>query len=247
MQARYGSHGDYPIIALAAATVQDMFDLTVRAFNLTEKYRVPTILLTDAEVGHMRGRFVVPERVDVFDRLTREDRVWHDGFAYDESLVPRFPAFGKGSRVHVTGLSHDVAGYPRTEPEVHEDMVCRLKEKIEIHAKDICAIETIRPGSRKMIVTYGSPSLAAKDVLLRREDIGLIDHKTLWPFPETLLADAVSGTGEILVVEMNLGQVFKEVHRIGCERGCKDVRLLSKVGGEVPTPTEIERALKGAA
>ncbi|MDD1769815.1 MAG: 2-oxoacid:acceptor oxidoreductase subunit alpha [Methanomassiliicoccales archaeon] len=247
MQARYGSHGDYPIIALAAATVQDMFDLTVRSFNLTEKYRVPVILLTDAEVGHMRGKFVVPERVEVFDRFVREDKVWHDGFAYDESLVPRFPAFGKGGRVHVTGLSHDVAGYPRSEPEVHEDMVCRLREKVDAHVGDICSIETVRPGSRSMIVTYGSPSLAARDVLLQRKDVGLIDLKTIWPFPEALVRNAIAGTVEILTVEMNLGQIHREVQRVACDSGCKDVRLLSKVGGEVPTPSEIDSALRGAA
>jgi len=218
----------------------------MRAFNLTERYRVPTMLMTDAEVGHMRGKFVVPERLEVFDRAIREDKVWHDGFAYDESLVPRFPAFGKGSRVHVTGLSHDIAGYPRSEPDVHEDMVCRLREKVEIHTNDICSVETIRPGARQMIVTYGSPSLAARDVLLKSEDVGLVDLKTLWPFPKALLRNAIAGTAEILTVEMNLGQAYGEVQKVACELGCRDVRLLSKIGGEVPTPMEIETALRGA-
>ncbi|MGD1060126.1 MAG: 2-oxoacid:acceptor oxidoreductase subunit alpha [Methanomassiliicoccales archaeon] len=247
MQARYGSHGDYPIIALAAATVQDMFDLTIRSFNLTEKFRVPVILLTDAEVGHMRGKFVVPDRVEVFERLTRDDKVWHDGFAYDDSLVPRFPAFGRGSRVHVTGLSHDVAGYPRSEPDVHEDMVFRLMEKVSAHAAEICSVETFRPGSKTMIVTYGSPSLAAKDVLAGRDDVGLVDLKTIWPFPDALVREAIAESRRVLTVEMNLGQVHTEVRRIACDEGCKDIRLLSKVGGEVPTPSEIDVALKEVA
>jgi 2-oxoglutarate ferredoxin oxidoreductase subunit alpha len=243
MQAQYGSHGDYPIIALAAATVQDMFDLTIRAFNLTERYRVPTILLTDAEVGHMRGKFTVPEHVKIVDRLVRQDRVWHDGFAYDDSLVPRFTPFGHGSRVHVTGLSHDVAGYPRSDPEVHEDMVCRLKEKLVLHLDDICTVETIRPGSKRMVVTYGSPSLAARDVLRDMEDVGMVSLRTIWPFPEKLVREAIEGTDVVLTVEMNLGQVYHEIRRLACDEGCGDIRLLSKVGGEVPTPSEIASAL----
>jgi 2-oxoglutarate ferredoxin oxidoreductase subunit alpha len=114
-----------------------MFDLTVRAFNLAESYRVPVILLSDAAIGHMRSRFEVPSFVEVIDRKVRTDRVWHDGFAYDDSLVPKFPVFGAGSRVHVTGLSHDIAGYPSTEFEVHEELVRRLHDKVAKHSKEI--------------------------------------------------------------------------------------------------------------
>ncbi len=247
MQARYGSHGDYPIIALAPSSVQDMFDLTVRAFNLSERYRVPTILLSDAEIGHMRGRFTVPSKVEVHDRVLRTDRVWHDGFAYDESLVPKFPVFGMGSRVHVTGLSHDIAGYPRSEVEVHEDLVRRLQAKLTIHLDDICRIETLHPNSQKMIVTYGSPSMAAREFVGSREDVGLVILKTIWPFPEDLLRAAIDGARRVMVVELNLGQVFHEVERVAGCMGCTNVTLLSKVGGEVTAPEEIAAAFGGAS
>jgi len=243
MQAKYGSHGDYPTIALAASSVQDMFDLTVRAFNLAESYRVPVTLLSDAAIGHMRSRFQVPSKMGVVDRRVRTDKVWHDGFAYDDSLVPKFPVFGTGSRVHVTGLSHDIAGYPNSEFEVHEELVHRLHDKVYKHSRDIIKIDVHRPSSKKMIVTYGSPVLAASEVLRRYPGIGLVDLKTIWPFAEDALIAAIDGAQEVLVVEMNLGQVFHEVQCL--ERSsCIEVRSLTKVGGEVVTPEEIEHALK---
>lgn len=240
MQAKYGSHGDYPTIALASSSVQDMFDLTIRAFNLSERYRVPTILLSDAEVGHMRGKFVVPERLEVVERLVRTDKVWHDGFAYDESLVPRMPIFGRGARVHVTGLSHDIAGYPTSDKEVHEELVHRLQDKISIHSKDICSIEVQRPGARRMLIAYGSSNFSAWEVMRAHEDVGLVTLKTIWPFPEELLRRAISGSHEVIMVEMNLGQMFREVERLVCREGGQRLRLFSAVGGEVPTPREIE-------
>lgn len=246
MQARYGSHGDYAPVVLSASNVQDMFDLTVKAFNISEKYRVPTILLTDAEVSHMRGKYRVPTNLEIVDRLTREDKVWHDGFAYDESLVPRFPVFGKGNRVHVTGLSHDIAGYPRDEFDVHEELVRRLTEKVEKHKSEFCYVDALRPGAETVLISYGSPALAAYEVAQADEGIGLLNLKTLWPFPEEAIRKATEGSRRILVIEMNLGQVCGEVKRAVCSTGCERVFLLSKVGGEVIRPDEIRRAIKGA-
>ena len=245
MQAKYGSHGDYPVIALAPSSVQDMFDLTIRAFNLSEKYRVPTILLSDAEVGHMRGKFLVPRHIEIVDRRVRTDKVWHDGFAYDESLVPRMPIFGKGFRVHVTGLSHDIAGYPTNDTEVNEELVRRLQDKVDRHSQDICSLVAHRPGSKHMLVAYGSPSLAAWEAMMENEDFGLVDLKTLWPFPHKLLAEALSGCLDVVMVELNLGQVFREVQRVACDIGCGKPRLFSKVGGDVPKPSEISSFVRG--
>jgi 2-oxoglutarate ferredoxin oxidoreductase subunit alpha len=244
MQAKYGSHGDYPVIALSPSSVQDMFDLTIRAFNLSERYRVPTMVLSDAEIGHMRGKFIVPRTLEIVNRRIRTDRVWHDGFAYDETLVPKMPIFGKGSRVHVTGLSHDIAGYPTSNVEVHEELVRRLQEKVERHSDDICSLVAHRPGSRRMLVSYGSPSFAAWEAMMQSEDVGLVDLKTLWPFPSKLLAQAISGSSDVIMIELNLGQMFREVQRVACDEGCRKVRLFSKVGGEVPRPAEIIGFLK---
>ena len=241
MQTKYGSHGDYPIIALAASTVQDMFDLTIRAFNLSEKYRVPTVLLSDAEVGHMRGKFSVSNDYELVNRMTRTDKVWHDGFAYDESLVPRFPVLGKGSRVHVTGLSHNIAGYPTSDPEVHEELVRRLQEKITLHRQDICQVDVYRPEAERLIITYGSPFLAAREAMKTDERLAVLNLKTIWPFPVEQVVQACVGAKDIIVIELNLGQIFKEVERVACMNGCHGVRLLSKVSGQVPTPSEINR------
>jgi 2-oxoglutarate/2-oxoacid ferredoxin oxidoreductase subunit alpha len=245
MQAKYGSHGDYPVIALSPCSVQDMFDLTIRAFNLSEKYRVPTILLSDAEIGHMRGKFEVPSHIEIIDRRVRTDKVWHDGFAYDESLVPKMPIFGRGSRVHVTGLSHDIAGYPTNDVEVNEELVRRLQDKVDRHRDDICSLVAHRPGSKCMLVSYGSPSFAAFEAMMENEDFGLVDLKTLWPFPSELLAKAISGSSDVVMIELNLGQMFREVQRVACDEGCKKVRLFSKVGGDVPRPSEITSFIKG--
>jgi 2-oxoglutarate ferredoxin oxidoreductase subunit alpha len=243
MQARYGSHGDYAPIVLAASSVQDMFDLTVKAFNVSEKYRVPTILLTDAEISHMRGKFVVARDLEVFDRLMRDDKVWHDGFAYDQGLVPRFPVFGKGNRVHVTGLSHDIAGYPRDDFEVHEEMVRRLTEKVEKHRREFDYVDSFHPSAGTLLISYGSPALAAREVAQADEDVGLLNLKTLWPFPEEDVRRAAEGARQVIVIEMNLGQVFREVQRALCSLGCGKVRLLSKVGGDVISPNEIRREI----
>jgi 2-oxoglutarate ferredoxin oxidoreductase subunit alpha len=244
MQTKFGSHGDYEVVALAPATVQDMFDLTIKAFNFSESYRVPAIVLSDAEVGHMRAKFTVPEEIEVVERKIRTDRVWHDGFAYDESLVPRFPVFGRGFRVHVTGISHDIAGYPRNEPDVHEDLVRRLTEKVLKHRNEICITERYNEDADRFIVTYGSPTLSAMEVIGSDSSIGLLQLKTLWPVPEDAIRDVAREAKEIVVLEMNMGQVFRDVERLACMEGCRNVHLLSKVGGEVHTPKEIIHFLK---
>jgi 2-oxoglutarate ferredoxin oxidoreductase subunit alpha len=246
MQARFGSHGDYQIIALAPATIQDMFDLTVMSFNLSETYRVPVILLADSEVGHMRGKLKIPEKIKVVDRKVRKDPVWHDGFAYDESLIPEFPIFGRGFRVHVTGLSHDISGYPRNDFDVHQELVMRLREKVMRGKDEICMTELWNSDANRFIISYGSPVLAAREIVGKSDSLGLLQLKTIWPFPEDAVRKVASHAEEIVVLEMNLGQVFHEIQRIACDEGCKNVRLMSKVGGEVHRPMEIEHFLKGA-
>lgn len=245
MQAKFGSHGDYEIIALAPATVQDMFDMTIQAFNLSEEYRVPVIILSDAEVGHMRGKVKVPEKLEVINRKIRTDKVWHDGFAYDESLIPSFPVFGKGSRVHVTGLSHDIAGYPRNDPEVHQELVIRLSEKILKNRDRICSSQIFNENAERFIVAYGSPALAAREVIRSNGSVGLLQLKTIWPTPEKQIIKIARQATEIIVLEMNLGQIYREIQRIACTAGCTKVRLFSKLGGVFHTPKEIAMFLKG--
>ena len=245
MQARWGSHGDYEIIGLAPNSVQEMFDLTVEAFNLSEKFRVPAIVLSDADIGHMRGKFTITDGIEVIDRKYWTKKVDHDAFAYDENLVPPFPKFGEGHRVHVTGLTHDISGYPKTtDPEVHAKLVNRLVDKIRKNRKKICKTEIINPDAEIIIVTYGSPSNSAFEVLNERKDIGIFRLITVWPFPEENFREIAKNAEYILVLEMNLGQVYWEVERIARQVGCKRIELFSKIGGDVHTPDEIIKRIE---
>ncbi|MFC1683071.1 2-oxoacid:acceptor oxidoreductase subunit alpha [Candidatus Zixiibacteriota bacterium] len=240
MQARWGSHGDYEIIALAPSSVQEMFDLTVEAFNLSEKYRVPVILLSDADIGHMRGKVIVAEVIESGDREFCAEPAKYNAFACDESLVPKFPTFGRGHRVHITGLTHDISGYPKpVDPAVHERLINRLVNKIRDHRAQICKTEMMRPDADTVVVAYGSPSNAAIEVVSQRGDVGLFRPITVWPFPEEQLREVAVNVKRLLVLEMNAGQVYWEVERIARGAGCRNIEFFPKLGGEVHTPGEI--------
>jgi len=246
MQSRWGSHGDYETIVLAPNSVQEMFDLTVEAFNLSERYRVPAIVLSDADIGHMRGKFVVAGEREVRDRDQCAEPAKYNAFACDEGLVPKFPSFGQGHRVHVTGLTHDMSGYPKTvDPAVHQRLVTRLVNKIRDHREQICRSEVMRPDADTLLVTYGSPSNSAFEVVSQRGDVGLFRLVTLWPFPEEEFRRVAANVKRVVVLEMNLGQLYWEVERIARQAGCRRIELFSKIGGEVHTPDEIVGRLTG--
>ncbi|MGB3479448.1 MAG: 2-oxoacid:acceptor oxidoreductase subunit alpha [bacterium] len=245
MQSRWGSHGDYETIVLAPNSVQEMFDLTIEAFNLSEKYRVPVIVLSDADIGHMRGKYIISDDIKIIDRKYHVERVKHNAFAFDESLVPKFPKFGQGHRVHITGLTHDISGYPKTtDPEIHKKLVTRLVEKIRIHRDDICKTEIINADADVMIVTYGSPSNSAFEVVKEKKNIGLFRLITVWPFPEAELKQIAKSVKHLLVLEMNLGQLYWEVERIARQAGCQSIEFFPKIGGDVHKPSEIIQKLK---
>lgn len=245
MQTRYGSHGDYQVIAFAPASVQEMFDLTIESFNFSEKYRVPTFLLSDAEVGHMRGPLNIPEKIKIIDR--KEKGLRRDDEAYDvpDDLVPPFPSFGKGHKAMITGMTHSDTS--RIEPEdvtVHQDLVKRLSQKILRNRKDINKFEVTAPGSKTMVISYGSAALGAKEIAVRDERVGLLRLKSLWPFPEEPIDEVAKDCDQILVCEMNLGQFYWQIRRVAREAGCKKIELLSKLGGEPPTPSEVRHKLR---
>ena len=246
MQSRWGSHGDYETIVLAPNSVQEMFDLTVEAFNLSERYRVPAIVLSDADIGHMRGKFVVTEKLNLLEREGCTEPAKYNAFACDEGLVPKFPSFGQGHRVHVTGLTHDMSGYPKTvDPAVHQRLVTRLVNKIRDHREQICRTEVMRPDADTLLVTYGSPANPAFEVVGQRGDVGLFRLVTVWPFPEEEFRRVVANVKRVVVLEMNLGQLYWEVERIARQAGCRQIELFSKIGGEVHTPDEIVERLTG--
>jgi 2-oxoglutarate ferredoxin oxidoreductase subunit alpha len=239
LQCRFGSHGDYAVIALCPASVQEMFDLTAKAFDLADRYRVPVFLMADEIIGHMRERIMIPDKVEPVLRCELEKGVLP--FQPDAQLVPGFATFGKGYRVHVTGLTHDERGYPcTTNPKVHAELVKRLVDKVENARSAIADFDVVNPDAEQVFVAYGAPVRTVLQALHDRPkaDIGLLQLRTVWPFPEHSLA-AFKNAKVFLVPELNMGQVTREI-----ERHVKvPVVSLPKLGGDLHTPSELVAAL----
>ena len=242
MQARWGTHGDYSAIALSPNSVQEMFELTIKAFNLSEKYRTPVILLTDEIVTHMREQITLPrlESIEIINRRKpkREEKAF---FGLDK--VPPMPAVGEGFNIAVTGSTHDEYGIRFTaEQSVHSKLVERLNSKIENHADEIADVEYHNIDDCKVgIVSFGCTSRAIYEATERAEAKGIktgyVRLKTIWPFPEKPVKRLAEAAKKIIVPEMNLRQIFYEVERVACQT---NVVPLNKIGGgEFITPEEI--------
>lgn len=240
MQVRFGSQGDYAIIALCPASVQEMYDLTAKAFDLADKYRVPVFIMAEETIGHMREKIIIPDSMPITPR--KELVKGTLPFKPDDDLVPGFPQFGKGHRVHVTGLTHDERGYPcATNPKLHEALVRRLVDKIETARHAIADFDIINPDAEQVFIAYGSPVRTVQQVMHDRPDtnIGFLRLRTVWPFPEYALAE-FKNAKRFLMPEQNLGQMAREVER--------HVRVpvvsIQKLGGELHTPAELVAALE---
>lgn len=250
MQAKWGSHGDYGIIAMSPSSVQEMFDLTVEAFNLSETYRVPTLLMGDEIVGHMWEKVVIPsaERIRTVNRkkpnVQREE---YAPFMPDDDLVPPMACFGEGYRFHATGLTHDEHGYPKTSnSEVQTRLVRRLCEKISKNADKIIKVEEVMLGDADVVVVaYGIVARAALSAVRKARSAGLkaglLRLITLWPFPEEQVARVAKSAKMIVMPEMNCGQLVREVERVA---KCTPVSFLSKLGEDPHTPMEIFEAMR---
>lgn len=250
MQARWGSHGDYEPIALAPSSVQEAFDFTIQAFNLSEQYRVPVIILSDETVGHMREKITIPDKVELINRQrpTIPPEEYLPFQAPDQQSTPAMPPFGEGYNMHITGLTHTENGYPSTDsPEDHTRLVTRLCNKILKNRDKICSVEKqYTDDADIIIISYGG---SARSVPLairkaRKEGIkaGLLKINTPWPFPEEEIKKIAQSSKKLLVVEMNLGQMYHEVQRVS--EGDAEVHLLPKIGGEVHKPEEILSKIK---
>jgi len=241
MQARFGSHGDYAIIALCPATVQEMYELTAKAFNLADRYRVPVFLMADETVGHMREKILIPDKVERIGRKTFVPGTPPFRVA-DPDLVPGFPAFGTGEHVHVTGLTHDERGYPcATNPKLHMALVKRLVDKIENARDEMADYDVVNPDAEQVFVAYGGPVRTVMQVMHDRKDpnAGFLRIRTVWPFPEKALAK-FKNARRFLVPEMNFGQIAREI-----ERHVKvPVKWIPKLGGELHSPAELVAALE---
>ena len=250
MQARWGSHGDYEVIALCPSSVQECFDFTVEAFNLAEKYRVPVMVMSDEIVGHMREKISIPEKVNITTRQMPpqgpEDFLPYH--AEPDGTSP-MPAFGDGYKMHITGLTHDERGYPdASNPKTHTQLVKRLCDKILHHTDEIARIQSENVDDAEVIVlSYGAPSRSALKAVrtARKEGLkaGFVKLDVVWPLPEKMIREAVGEAQRVIVVEMNLGQIFYEIQRILPQ----DVELASKIGGEMHLPEEILKVIKSGS
>lgn len=249
MQARWGSHGDYEPIAVSPSSVQELFDFTIDAFNFSEKYRTPVFVMTEEVVGHMREKITIPDEIDIIPRKMPEvDKEDYLPFKNVENGTNPMPAFGSGYNVHVTGLTHDERGYPDTNsPETHTKLVERLCNKILKNKKDICSVvEKNCDDADVIVVSYGAPvrSVGTAVANAREEGlkVGYIKINTPWPFPDNVIKKAAETAKNLIVVEMNLGQIFYEVQRAAA--GMANTHLIGEIGGTLPKPKTILSKIK---
>ena len=252
MQARWGSHGHYEIIALSPSSPQEMFDFTIRAFNLSEQYRLPVIILADEVVGHMNERVVIPteDRIEIVNR--RKPSVPPNEFLpyrADADGVAPMANCGDGYNVHVTGLTHDERGYPAMNPEGQQQMVDRLIRKVKANRDHIIRSENIfLDDADVVVVAYGISARAAKHAVreARANGIraGLIKMETVWPFPEDLIRSVAPHVRGFIMPEINGGQMVLELER--CAGGHCPVTLVSHFGGSIIKPGKILDAIHNA-
>ncbi len=252
LQARWGTHGDYEAIALAPSSAQEMFDLTIAAFNLSEKYRLPVLIMSDAVIGHITEKVVIPaeEEIPIVNRkmFTGPPETYLP-YLPDDDLVPPMVAAGQGYRVYITGLTHDERGYPSTSPEVHERLVRRLVEKVRRNVHDILRLEEQwTEGADVIVVAYGiSARIAHRAMELARAAgyrVGMLRLITVWPFPEERVRALAARVKAFVVPEINLGHIAREVER--CAAGRARTIPVTRAGGAVHDPQEILAAIEEA-
>jgi 2-oxoglutarate ferredoxin oxidoreductase subunit alpha len=252
MQARWGSHGDYGIVAYSPWSPQEIFDLTILAFNVSDRYRVPVIMLADEVIGHMVERVIIPpeDQIEHWERKrpSRPPNGRFDPFRADEAdLVPPMVHAGEGYRVHFTGLTHDERGYPDMTAETHHRLVTRLVEKVNRNAEAIIRTESYDlEDARILVIAYGCTARSARSAVRKARALGipagLLRLISIWPFPENLLRELAGQVDELIVAEMNLGQISREVERVTH----RSVRGVFHAGGAMIPPEPILEAIQSA-
>jgi len=248
MQTRWGTHGDHPIVVLCPSSVRETFDLTVTAFNLSERYRMPVILLMDEIVGHMREGIEIPDN-DHIERVERAETLvppeWYKPYENYSFDVPPLIPFGEGYRYHITGLHHDERGYPTQRPDEINPWLERVFRKIERNLSDILLYERNGvKGAEIVVIAYGAAARPARHAVeLARQSghrVGFFKLKTLWPFPEKAVERATEEANSVVVPEMNRGQLVLEVERVV---GRNKVHRVNRADGEPLKPDEILAAI----
>jgi 2-oxoglutarate ferredoxin oxidoreductase subunit alpha len=261
MQARWGSHGDYEIIALSPVSPQELFDLTIRAFNLSEQYRTPVLVMTDAEVGHMTEKVVIPspEETELVSRpQVRKGDVEPDHFRIfragpagnGNGYVSPMAVAGEGYRIHVTGLTHDERGYPGMNARTQEWNLNRLTSKIRLHRDEIIQVEEQNlEDADIVVVSYGiSARTSLWPIELARQEgirVGYLRLITVWPFPEERIRQLAKRVRAFVVPEINMGQIIREVER--CAAGQAQVFGANRPGGDILEPHHVLDVIRQAA
>ncbi|MGB3128687.1 MAG: 2-oxoacid:acceptor oxidoreductase subunit alpha [Dehalococcoidia bacterium] len=252
MQARWGSHGSYEIIALVPSSPQEIFDLTITAFNLSERYRVPVLVMSDEAVGHMSEKVVIP-RISPKELVSRRrpDGTQEQYLPYkaDGDLVPPMAIAGEGYRFHVTGLTHEERGYPVMTVEAQDQLVRRLVDKIRLNKKDIIRYEEVGVEDAEVIVcAYGISTRVARLAVQEARNAGIragmLRLITVWPFAEDRIRELAQQVKAFVVPEINYGQIVLEVER--CAAGKASTLLVPHMGGGVHHPQTILKAIKEA-
>ena len=247
MQARWGTHGDHPSIALYPFTVRECFELTVRAFNLAERYRTPVILLSDEIIGHMREAIDLPEIGEVKIYSRRKPRRDPDEYQPYEGEIPTISAFGEGYRFHVTGLYHDDTGFPTNDPNVIGKQERRIVRKVIKNRQDIIQYEGLFLDDAKIVVVAaGAVARSAKAAVKRARangrKVGLFRPKTIWPFPEDEILQLAQTADTFIVPEMNMGQIYNIVTL--ASQGKANIERINRVDSEIITPAQIQRLIR---
>ncbi|MDP6489635.1 MAG: 2-oxoacid:acceptor oxidoreductase subunit alpha [Candidatus Poseidoniia archaeon] len=244
LQARWGSHGDYETVAYVPASVQEMFDLTVKAFNTSEALRLPVFVLADQAVGHMTGRLVIPpaDDVEVVNRATPTGKSNRDFKPFDASQgdIPPMAHAGEGYGIHVTGLTHDERGYPAITSTAQARLQQRLLGKVRNRVDELVMVEEIQTDDAKLIViAYGSLSRSVLQAInIVREEglkVGMLRLIAAWPFPSAIVRAAAERAQSLLVAEINMGQMIHPVREV---TSCP-VHSYHHAGGELSTPQEL--------
>jgi 2-oxoglutarate ferredoxin oxidoreductase subunit alpha len=252
MQAKWGSHGDYEVIALAPDSPQEAFWLAIHAFNLSEKYRMPVLIMTDECVGHMTEKVVIP-KADEIELVERRytDKPPGEAWPYDPTdngISPMLPV-GKGYKFHITGLTHDQRGYPVINAEAHDWNVRRIVDKVIKHVDDIIWLEEKDMDDAEVVVmSYGISSRVVQPAIAKARKqgikVGQVRMITTWPFPEKRVRELAAKVKSMIMVEMNLGQMFLEMDR--CVAGKCKTALVGHAGGTVHNPENVYTAIKEA-
>jgi len=244
MQAEWGSHGDYQIIAISPWSVQEMYDQTINAFNLAERYRVPVFVMGDEAIGHLRERVDIKEKIEIFDRVKKPGNA---PFGTKENDgIPPMPAFGEGEKLLVTGSTHDERGFRKTDdPAAHSRLINRINDKIVNNREKITQTESYYLDDAKIIVvSYGFTARSSLFVVdaLRAEGkkVGLLRLKTIWPFADNEIRKIDGNTVKFFIPEMNRGQVAGEIRKY--IKG--DVVMYNQTNGEIIHPTDIMHELR---